>query len=242
MKTTIKLPIDPHAKLLVDVGRVIDEKTIVAELEKVREEKILHLSKLLHVKNERIGNYLKKNVGEKISIGEVIAEKKGLFSTTHITSPIVGFIKEMDVKYGTLTLETGSHTLNRKILSPARGIVVDVGKGYLEVEVSGSLYRGHKGEGEAIFGSLVYISGENIGTLDVDHDVEKKIVTAHSLKEESLVKLDVMGAVGLITLKPLKETTFSFLQVDEETLIKIKEHVGKKAFLRPEEKEIIIFD
>ena len=79
MKTNIKLPVNPNSHILVDIGDSIEPDTPIAENNELTEEKILHLSRLLHVKEDQIAKFLRKKVGEKISASEIIAEKKGWF-------------------------------------------------------------------------------------------------------------------------------------------------------------------
>src|SRR3989338_8486968 len=104
MKTTIKLPISSSSKILVNIGDNIGPDTTLAETEIAASEKTIQLAYLLHVNASHIAKYLKKNLGDSIKSGEILAEKKGLFSSSKINSPHDGKIKEIDLKKGTLTL------------------------------------------------------------------------------------------------------------------------------------------
>ena len=104
MSTIITLPISPSAKILVGVGERISSKTILAKFSQAHEAETIHLAKLLSVGNSKISQYLKKKIGEKITAGEVIAQKKGFFSSTVVKSPISGKLVDLDLSKGTLNL------------------------------------------------------------------------------------------------------------------------------------------
>lgn len=241
MKTNIKLPVDPNSHILIDVGDKIDPETPIAEIRESVDEKTLHLARLLHVKENQIAKYLLSKIGERITAGETIAEKKGWLSATIVTTPVTGYIKEIDLKKGTLTVVTHQSRIPRKIFSPVAGYVAKIGKEYLELEVEGEVIKGLKGEGSDTFAIMVVLSGENIGTLDFHKDVENRIVVCHSFSEDFLVKLDVLGGSGIVSNKVIKETNLPWLQVDRDHLERVGKHGGSKALLQPGEKQITIF-
>lgn len=242
MKTNIKLPVPLNSHILIEVNEKINPDTVLAEIKESVDEKTLHLSKLLHVKPQDISKYLKKNIGEKINSEEVIAEKKGWLSNIVVTSPVSGKLKEIDLKKGTLLVISSRSAGPVKITSPFSATVVKIGKGYLELSADSETFKGDKGEGADTIGELVVLSGENIGILDLDRDVEGKIVVCHSFTEDFLIKLDVLGALGLVVHKAVKDMSLPWILVESETIHKLKEYAGKKAMLRGEEKDIIILE
>lgn len=239
MKTNIKLPVNPNSHILVDVGEKIEPDTPIAENRELLEEKILHLSRLLHVKEDQIAKFLRKKVGEKISASEIIAEKKGWLSTTSVTTPVSGTIREIDLKKGTLTVMTHQTKNPRKINSPVSGVIARIGKEYIEIEVEGEVIKGLKGEGSDALAVLVTLSGENIGTQDFHKDIENRIVVCHSFSEDFPVKLDVLGASGIVSHNVVRESSLPWLQVDRDQLVRVGKHDGDRALLQPEEKQII---
>lgn len=239
MKTNIKLPVNQNSHILVDVGDSIESDTPIARNSESAEEKILHLSRLLHVKEDQITKFLRKKVGEKISASEIIAEKKGWLSTIAVTTPVSGIIREIDLKKGTLTVVTHKTQNPGEIISPLSGIVEKIGKEYIEIEVEGEVIKGLKGEGSDALAVLVTLSGENIGTQDFHKDIENRIVVCHSFSEDFLVKLDVLGASGIVSHNVVRESSLPWLQVDRDQLARVGKHDGRRALLQPEEKQII---
>lgn len=231
-----------NSHIRVEVGDKVDSDSVLAEVRQSQEEKTLHLGRLLHVGPSDIAKFLKKSIGEKIESGEVIAEKKGWLSNTFVTTPVAGQIKEIDLEKGTLTVSSSHSIKSSKIISPYSGKVLKIGKGYIELEIEADSVKGHGGTGAEVAGIVAVLPGENIGTLDLHLDVEGKIIVCHSFTEDFAVKLDVLGAHGVVVHKAVKDMTLPWLQVDEAALSKLKEYDGRKALLRPEEKEIVIFN
>lgn len=240
MKTTIKLPLSPDAKILVEVGDKIDRNTALATGVSDTSENLIHLAKLLRVDPARIANYLRKKIGEEVISGDLLAQKKSFLSLHTIKSPVGGKIAGIDLKKGTLTILRSTDSTD--FVSPTSGKVVRIEQNHVEIEIEGQVFKGVKGEGEDSFGNLVSIAGEDIGIGDISIDVDDCIVITHSLKNEAIVKLEVMGAAGLVLLKSLKESSLPWVAVDEEVFKKIEDKSTGYGWLRPKEKQIVMID
>lgn len=240
MKAIVHLPISKSTKLLVDVGEKITSNTTIAE-EAVREkEEIISVAKILHVKPVNISKYFKKRVGEYIKKGEVLAEKKSLFSSCVLKSPISAKLAGMDLKKGTLTLLRDLKDCARKVTSPFPGKVKSITKTYIEVEMEGEVYNAYKGGGREAVGKLYYLESDKLSVLDITLDVDGCIIACRSITEAALVKLEVLGAVGLILLKlPQEYTSITWVQVSEEVFKKLSLQVDKSIWLRPSQRQIV---
>jgi len=242
MKTKLKLPVSSKYKCLVDTDENITPNTPLAEKSGNKEEKTIHLSQLLGVKNQHILKYLKKKVGDIVDMSEVIAEKKSIFSSIRVKSPVSGKIYDVNLHSGILSLGPLMDSSTDKIYSPCKGKVSNIGKEFIEIEFDGEKFEAEKGDGKEVTGDLVYLAGENIGILDFDNDVSGSIVVCKSINEESIVKIDVMGAVGLITSFRNNSESLPWVQVKEDILTKLIRLSGRKTWLRPPEKIIYVFD
>lgn len=240
MKTTIKLPLSPNAKVIVEVGDKIERNTKLATGVSESGENLIHLARLLHVDSTSIPKYLRKRIGQIVSSGDLLAQKKGFFSLHTVTSPVVGKISEIDLKKGTLTILSSEDSTD--FVSPTSGKVVKIDQNHIEIEIEGQVFKGTKGEGDDSYGNLVSIAGENIGILDISIDVDNCIVLTHSLKKEAIVKLDVMGAAGLVLIQSLKESSLPWVQIDEEGFNKIEAKSSQYVWLRPKERQIVVID
>lgn len=240
MKVTVHFPISKNTKVLVDDGDKIDSNTPLAEEPLALREETILVAKILRVNPSAIYKYLKKQVGQEINKGEILAEKRGFFSSCVIKSPISAKLGQIDLKKGTLTLLKNSPSRVKKITCPIPGKVKSINRSYIEVEIDGELYEVYRGEGKDVFGRLYYFSGETLGVLDISFATDNCIIACQSVAEEGLVKLEVLGAAGLILRKAPKETEISWVQVSEEVLKKLSLFASKNIWLRPEEKQIIV--
>lgn len=243
MKISYKLPIPQDFELLVKINDKVSQNQVVAESTHQQDEKTIHLAKILRIPSDKIAKFLKKPIGEKIKISDLIAEKKSFFSYLSVRSPIDGVISELDLKKGTITLISQDPVKLTKIFSPVSGKIVEANQENLIIEVEGQEFRGESGFGSDSTGVLTYISGENIGTLELDKDVEDTIVICHSFGEDVLVKLNVLGASGVISQKTIVDNLgMSWVKVDNKIFDKIKSHAGKRIIIHPDEKQIIILE
>lgn len=240
MKATASIAIVKNAHTLVDVGDEVSCGTAILAIPADEKTEIIPLAQILRIEAAKIAKYLKKRVGEKVALGEVLAEKKSLLSSSILKSPHEGLLKEIDLKKGTLTLVLES-AKSHKISLPVSGKIIKVTPHQLEIEVNGRSLKGEKGEGAERVGKLIYIEGGK-NVLDTEDDAEGCIVLCKSLLPETVVKLEVLGALGVITLKNLPEGELSWIAVSEENFNHLVSFVSEKVWLRPREKQIIILE
>lgn len=242
MSNTINLPISPSTKILVEEGDSITTKTILGKFSDTHEIETIHLSKLLSVANDKIYKYLKKKAGEKVTSGEVIAEKKGFLSSSVVKSPISGKLLEMDLLKGTINLLKYSKEGREEIISPVSGKVVTIGKTAIEINTNRPIFKGESGEGSDSFGDLKYLEGEVLGILDFHAELEDSIVMCKAVGEATLAKFAVLGVKGMILMDVKNEMALPWICVEENIFGKLKDFVSDKIWLRPGEKQIIILE
>ncbi|OGG27014.1 hypothetical protein A2960_02615 [Candidatus Gottesmanbacteria bacterium RIFCSPLOWO2_01_FULL_39_12b] len=242
MKSSIQLPITSGMKILVSEGDKIDINTVLAEIKTSDQNKMIQLSKLLNIKADQIPKYLVKIIGDEVNEGEIIAQKKGLFSNYIIKSPLTGKIKEIDLKAGTMTLIDRESKEINKLYSPVSGRVAVIEKANLSISIDGEVFKGKDGSGQDCLGELVYLPGENLSALDINHEVSKKIVLCQGLYEEGIVKLDVLEAKGIILKKKLDDIPIPWIQISEEVFSKLTEYAGKTILLWPKIKQIVVIE
>jgi hypothetical protein len=149
------------------------------------------------------------------------------------------------LKKGTLTIAAKSVSDlagKERIEVPVDGKVVKATEKSIELEIEGHIYRGEKGAGEESIGKLHFLSKEKVGFFDIDADVEECIVMTYAISEDVIVKLDVLGVRGLIIQKDGKNFAMPWIQIDDGIFQKLSRHHGKKIWLRPEEREVIIIE
>src|SRR4030067_2834753 len=136
MKTVFKIFLNNSGKILVDVGDEIEKGGAVSIIGEESNEVEINLSEILKVKTVDIFKFLKKRPTEKVSEGELLAEKKSLVTLLSVRSPISGKIKEVDLKKGTVTIiKEGKQTI--KVTVPVKGRVKSIEKNLLELAIKG---------------------------------------------------------------------------------------------------------
>jgi hypothetical protein len=242
MKSAVRFPISQNCKILVDVGDSVSSDTVLLEEFSSKQKEVVPISKLLNVKGDSIYRHLRKKIGEQIEMGEILATSKTFFSSKSIKSPVAGTLSEIDLSFGTLTLVAKSGNVHpRKIKSPIKGKVKNITKTAVEIEVEGEVLDLVRGFGEERMGKLVYMEKEDLGILDVVNEVENCIVSSHQIPSDVMVKLEVMGAAGLVVVKEPKGD-LPWGQIEVTVFKKLKAVDGKMVWLRPEVKQLVVID
>ncbi|MCL4338196.1 hypothetical protein M1271_00735 [Patescibacteria group bacterium] len=244
MKVTVQLPIDEKTRILVDTGDRIDPSIPVFEKRDEENLQSIPVAKIFKINPVFLPKFLKKGIGEKLSEGDIIAEKKGLFSSYQVKSPGGAMLKEIDLKTGDVVLIRNKVAGGGKVCLPVTGKVKAITKTCLEIEVDGEMFQSKRGKGADVTAKLHHISGENVGILSIDSDSNGKIVMCISLLPESSTKLEAIGAVGLIAqhVPDDKELELPFLEVEKEVYNRLLHHTSRHVWLRPESREIIVLN
>ncbi|MGB9883073.1 MAG: hypothetical protein ACPLRN_00965 [Microgenomates group bacterium] len=198
----IKYQIPDNTDCLVKEGNKIDFQTALFE-KKYSKEETLNIAQILNINPQNIFRHLKKLVGEKIEKDEVIAIKKGLFTTQTFKSPYEGVIKEINHHQGILLIEVASEN-KKQILSPFKGIVEKVEKNQLAIKLNKPVEFEIKKTKTDFGGDVFYLEEDQVLTSD---EVENKIILAEKIDQLTQIKLEALGAKAFITSQPLPENT-----------------------------------
>lgn len=242
MKTIVTLPIPQRAAVLVAAGDDVAPQTIIAQSQDVGDAQSIPLAELLKVSPTKVAKFLKKRIDEPVGAGDVIAYKRSFFSSSIVRSPASGKIQEINLIQGTVTIgagESGPKTAV-EVLSPVSGTVRNVTKTHVDIEVHGTGYPTKKGAGNDVWGVLSYIEQERVDMFAIHSDVENAIILCRTISDDAVVKLEVLGAVGLILVKGDPDTVVSWTLVDDEVFSSLAKSHGSRILLRPKEKQIVV--
>jgi len=106
MSSTVHYSLPDNSLLLVKSGDEITPKTVIAKSDITFSDENIAIADILHIKPSQIFKYLKAGIGESVMKGQIIAEKKSLFSSSIIKSPFTGKLKNVDLKKGILTIKS----------------------------------------------------------------------------------------------------------------------------------------
>ena len=179
-----RLPL--KGQVLVQVGDSVNPDTVVARTELPGPVTTVRVAERLGVEPRELPKYLLKQVGDKVQVGEIIAERKSFFGlfTSRVTSPITGtidFISEATGNIGIRHLPTPV-----EVTAYLRGLVVDV----LPEEGAVVATRGVFVQG--IFG----LSGERHGQIALLADSPDEVVSDTKVSDEHRGKVLIAGALA----------------------------------------------
>jgi len=186
----LDIPIDPEKKLAIKVGEKVDFNTPLYKSKEKSEERI-EVASLLSIHPKKIFTHLKKNVGDSLIIGELLAEKKSFFSDKKVTSHIEGVITEIDHIEGIVLIETQKETHSEHCWFA--GHVIDVSKKQIQIKIGKHKTLEAKYV-EKDFGGMIWLLSEQLLS-GPDHPVG----VVEKATEYEVAKLEALGGRGLIT-------------------------------------------
>lgn len=229
------------------------------------QEVVLSLSDHFGEQPGKVGKYLLKSPGERISIGEVIAVKKGGFTlkTVRLVSQIKGTVMRFERGAGTLIIrldqgKTNSNEVEKseakKIVSPLDGTVASCNNKTIILESESDALVGTKGCGQEVEGEIdtsLYTEGSVASPVQgsaISKELIDKIILVSSIEREALVKADAIGVKGVITTS-ISDSDITYLsqkhfglpvvEVDESVAKQIQMIKAPHVILNGREKSLI---
>lgn len=178
---TLDIPIDSEKKLAIKVGDIVGFTTPLYKTKDISEERIA-VADLLAIHPKKIFQHLKKNVGDTVSQGDIIATKESLFSHKKIVSHLSGIITEVDHIEGVVLVETQKDGL--KELCWFAGEVQEVEKKAIKIKI---------GKHQVV--QAKYVQIDFGGTVWGEFPVG---IFEHA-SEYDVAKLEALGGRGLIS-------------------------------------------
>ena len=194
MKLIIKLP--SNTDLLINPSQTVDFNTPLLR-KKTTQTKTVPLSTILKFEPNKIFMNLRKLVGEHLKPGDLIAEHKAVFATKQYFSEVTGIITEINHMTGSIVIETMSDNDN-EMNCFFKGEVVSIADNRLELKV-----KKYKEFDifpiKQYFGAEVFYIQPTSAPIITEEDVENKFICAEEIKGFEQVKLEALGAVGMIS-------------------------------------------
>ena len=234
---------------IVETGERITAGQILAQTSGPNEE-LVNVPEHLDVSLSQAPKYIKKNPGDSIAEGDVIAERKNFFGKTKaaIISEVAGTVIRYERNTGNLVVTTGEIENKGDVVSPVDGmvelcnnkeIVIHTGNAIIGTRV----VTGSRGEGEltVMKASFNETSPQNV-LFFLDKQVKDKIVLGDTFTRDVIIKGSTIGAAGFIAQNfpdsdvdwlQDKNITIPVIQVDEESIAKLKKMDGKNVVIDP---------
>lgn len=237
MKSAIHLPLSTDSVVRVRVGDTITPKTILAEIVDTTAQEEIMVSTSLHISPSKIVSHMKKQIGESVVGGEIIAEKKGVLSSLFLKSPISGFLTGIDEEKGSVIISSGEKRSD-ELKIPVKGHIKKISKTDIEIDVEGTSLHVLSGSGKDTLGELHYFeSGELGNKLSVDSATY--VIATEAISDDDGAKCDVVDVAGCIVTESPRVFSLPWVVVDKSVFSKVKSHEGS-VWMRPEELELIL--
>ncbi|MFH1186956.1 MAG: hypothetical protein V1697_02145 [Candidatus Levyibacteriota bacterium] len=233
------------------VGSDVKTGDILAE-KKSSKDVIVPLAEKFEISPKKVFDVLKKGLGDKISKGELLAEKKGIFGKKTAVSQFEGTILRLEEKTGRLHISSSEKGETEVLKSPIDGKITFCDNTKVVIETEKEAVFAVKSFGKETKGELIYLNNENnekIKFEDIDKKVCKKIILAKSFERAAFSKVFGLGALAAIGLEVLDEDIDHFrqieldaliLQVNENSFKELKNAVGKQVYLNGKNKIIVV--
>jgi hypothetical protein len=231
----------------VKAGQVVAKKA-------APKEHVVKVSRNLSLSVDKVRKCLKKNPGDAVAIGDVLAVKKGFFGLNEerIVSRVDGTVLRYERDNGNLVIGAGGEQEGEEgetVVSPVDGMVCVCNNDTIVIGVDKDFYLGRKGVGKCATGEIFILEGDISLYYALDSRAVGKIIVGGEFSRELLSKSIGMGVIGIIgtniidgDIKYLTSRNMlaPIIEVDNTTLERIIQWKGKKIYLNSSEKQILL--
>jgi biotin carboxyl carrier protein len=231
--------------VIVREGDVVAQGQVVARRSERFLERRIPLSTLLNVSPKKAAKLLRKNPGDSLREGELLAAKPSFISVTEVVSQVSGTMLRFEHESGDLVFElqvTDQTVMD--VSSPFAGTVREVAQDHIGLDTkNGGGVVATKGLGGNAEGMLLLLDPGPSGVADgqaIVVDMIGNIVLGPSFSREALVKASGVGVAGIVAAHIAdddvaflaeKRMLLPILIVGEESFRSLAKLVGKKVYL-----------
>lgn len=238
MQIIFKIPEKSHLK--IQKNQEVDFQTPLYFTEN-EEINIIQISEKLKTKPEDIFNFLKKGIGESVLKGDLIAEKKGLFSSFCLYSDFEGVIKEINHIDGNLLISSVKEE-TKEYSCFFKGLIANIQENEITVEIKTKLDFNAEKTDSNFGGEYILLNKEkDVFSLDAD-EIENKVIVTEEISGHLKSKCKALGAIGFIFVNGDFELDFNETQITQKVLEKIQEKKHNYLSVFKSEKKILIYD
>lgn len=188
-------------------------------------EQAINIAGLLSADSNSLRKMVKKNPGDQVAPGDVLAKKQTLLGLKHeaIHSKVAGQVARFERDSGTLVLSvdnTKADTISEKdqLFSPVEGTVTLCDNNEIVINTDQDVVIGTKGYGGIRDGILTSVITTDPASFDktvmsdaIDGTIANKILLSGLVPQNTLVKALAIGIVGIITTQ-LTEEIITYLE------------------------------
>lgn len=193
----------------MNTGDKITFDTVIAESSKAPPiSHVIPIAEILKFKSDKIFKHLKKNIGDKIYKGDLLASKDGVMSTKKYLADTDGMLTGVNHHTGEITLEEGTNaSVHATIPALAEGVVGTIDTTTLQCKVGKVLSIDLKDVVDTRFGGRTIVTDNEHAVALTLPQVQGAIIIAPDFSGYVLSKLAALGASRIITPKDISSTT-----------------------------------
>ncbi len=233
--------------LKVSAGDKIAAGQILAEGQEKGKEEVIRVAHEFKLVPQKIIKTLKKNLGDSVAVGEVLAAKKSLLGSQTIISEFSGIIIKIDETSGDLIIRVSGAGEVKTVISPTDGVVDSCTEEKIVLKTDKEAILALDGIGGESEGIIEYLVDSDETKLDAS--IKGKILLTKAIDKVYVFKTVGLEAVGIITEKledvdfvdlEEKKVRMPVLEVSEEDFKKLVKEKDKNIYLFGKNKSIII--
>jgi len=192
------------------------------------EQKVFAVASALSVKPESIFNYLSIVVGQEVSPGTLLAEKKALVGKKQLQSDIEGVVDRIVLETGEIVVLFGSKATGQSKEAWFNGTIKEIDKDKNTFKVS--FKDGHEFTLKSATmdggGKLFKMDDKDFFTVGAD-EVAKKIVILENPQVHIISKLDALDAAGSISAMEFPPSDFPTATISTKKALEELFHLKK---------------
>lgn len=234
---------------IVAIGDTVTVGQVIARNEE-KEEEIINIATELGVPLKKVKNVLKKQPGDPVSLGEVIAVKKSFFGFDQdsLVSKVDGIISRYERNTGNLAIRTSGRSVTKNLISPVDGSIALCDNERIVITTDKDVVAGTKSIGKSVTGEVFLLEDTANVLYHLDRRAIGKIVVAGNLTREILSKAIGIGAIGIVGTNisdqdleyiAQKHQHVPILEIETHAKEVIQTWKNKKIFLDSQSKTII---
>lgn len=227
----------------VIVGQIIAKHNSSAE-------SIINIPSGLSITIRQAKKAVKKIPGEKVQKGDIVAARSSFFGgDTVLRSNVDGTVIRYERDSGNLVVKTTGQATgtSEPLTSPVDGIVKLCDNSEIVIDTDKNVLVGAVAIGNTAQGEILVVNSADPYYLNAS--AIEKVVVGERFSREMMVKGIGIGVTGMVGVEieegdilHLKEKSFTtpVIQIGKEDFAKIANWNGKKVFLNPDSKSIIL--
>lgn len=213
----ITIQLEPNWTINAHTGDHLTFATTIANVPHTPSvSETIPVAEILKFKPSKIFKHLKKNIGDKIYKGDILATKDGVFSTKKFIADSDGMLTGVNHHLGEITVEKfTSNSEISEIQALLDGIVASIDQKSLVVKVAKTTVIDIKeGLNERVGGKVVLTDNSQAILLSLPQ-VEGNIIIIDDLSDYVLSKLEALGAKLIITSRVLPKSASICISVSQ---------------------------